>query len=267
MSQTKTDMTQAEPERLEIPLPWGAVFSDWSVVTSDNARASLHDTLGVLRMTKQWVGITDAEDVLRRSILNHYAKIGRAPARSELASIDQSSVSEIDGLLAQLEERDLIVLNPTDGAIQGAYPFTDRKTEHRIRSCDIVTNAMCAIDALGAGAMLDRDTVIESKCRHCECGISIKTKDRSRSIRSVTPASVVVWSGIHEIDGCAADTQCQVMAFFCSDDYLETWKNGQEKPPLGHRLSLSEGLQAGMAIFRPFLTDAPTRTHKTDRNQ
>ncbi len=47
-------MAQREAERLEISLLSGAVFPDWSVVTSDNARASLQDTLDVLGMTKQW---------------------------------------------------------------------------------------------------------------------------------------------------------------------------------------------------------------------
>lgn len=77
------------------------------------------------------------------------------------------------------------------------------------------------------------------------------------SIRSVTPASVVVWSGVREVDGCAADTHCQVMAFFCSDDHLDAWRNNMEKPPLGQRLTVEEGLQEGAAVFLPFLAAAP----------
>ncbi len=247
-------MTHGEKENFAIELPSGAFFPEWGVVFSNNVRASLRDTLGVLRMTRRWGGIGKEEDKLRQSILLHYAGTGRAPTRRDLAYGSPWNEEEVDAFLIQLSERDLVVLDPLDGRVVGAYPFTDSETEHRVLMGGVEVQAMCAIDALGVGAMLDIDIFISSKCRHCGCDIAIETNDRGKTIRYARPNKSIVWSGIREIDSCAADTQCQVMAYFCSDDHLEAWKIEQEEPQKGHRLSIEEGLQAGAAIFIPFLS-------------
>ncbi len=243
-------------ERLNIPLLSGAPFPDWSVVTSDEARASLNDTLGRLRMTKRWVGITEPEDKLRRAILDYFVATGHAPNRPALSVRTGFSEADLSGLLSSLERRDLIVFSRNGEKIEAAYPFTDRKTEHRVIVDDLTLRAMCAIDALGVGAMLNRDTVIHSKCRYCGCKVKIETEQNGLSIASVSPENAVVWSGIQDIDGCAADTQCSVMAYFCSDDHLAIWHEDNEGEPQGHRLSIDQGLEAGAAIFIPFLATA-----------
>jgi len=250
---------------MEIPLPSGAVFPDWSMVTSERVRRSLNDTLGKLRMTTKWVGIGDEEETLRRTILRLYANGGRAPSSQALADETGFSPSEIFSLLRSLEKRDLIVLGETDGAIEGAYPFTDRKSGHRVHVNNVVLNAMCAIDALGVGAMLGVNTVIESNCRQCGRELNIQTKDRGRAIHMALPDGVIVWAGFQDIDGCAADTQCTLMAFFCSDDHLDLWRQGNAAGARGHRLSAAEGLEAGAAIFVPFLADGTAESISTER--
>ncbi len=50
---------------LKIPLLSGAVFPDWSVVTSDNVRASLNTIYGVLRVTRTWCDTRPDEDRVR----------------------------------------------------------------------------------------------------------------------------------------------------------------------------------------------------------
>lgn len=253
MLESEQEVASGTKELFQIPLSSGVIFPAWDLVKSDAARASLIDTLGVLRMTKRWGGMRSEEDLLRKSILHHFAMTGLAPSLSDLATFKGHDLQTIRRLLTNLEDRDLIVLDANGMRIEGAYPFTSRKTEHRMHFGGKDIYAMCAIDALGTGAMLGRDTAISSKCRFCECSIEIKTEDQGRSIRSGTPGSTVVWAGIQEIDGCAANTQCQVMAFFCSDDHLKQWKEAQDDCPTGHRLSLDEGLEAGAAIFVPFL--------------
>lgn len=235
----------------------GAIFPDWSVVSSDRVRASLGDTLDRLRMVKQWTGMSGNEEVVRLAILNFYTREGHAPSHRELAAITGFKTTAILGLLEHLEGRDLIVLNTTDRSIEVSYPFTDRSTEHRVMLGDVTLNAMCAIDALGTGAMLNRDAIIESSCRHCQCRIRIETKNNGRAVRPATPDGAIVWSGFKEIDGCAADMLCTVMAFFCSDEHLDSWRDGNAAGKRGHRLSIDEGLQAGMAIFIPFTADGP----------
>lgn len=248
------EKTQAS---IEIPLPSGAMFPDWSVVTSDRVRASLNDTLGKLRMTTKWVGvgIGTEEETLRQIILRLYANVGRAPSYQAHAHITGFSPAVIFSLLRSLEKRVLIVLGETDGAIKGAYPFTDVKSGHRVYVNNVVLNAMCAVDALGVGAMLGANTVIESNCRQCGRELSIQTKDRGRAIHTALPDGVIVWSGFQDIDGCAADTQCTVMAFFCSEGHLAQWRRANAAGAQGHRLSAADGLEAGAAIFIPFLAD------------
>lgn len=239
----------------EFQLPSGAVFPDWSVVTSDNVRASLNDTLGKLRMARRWQGMSWEEDLLRQAILKSFTTNGKAPNANELADSAGLDPAMVFALLGSLCERDHILLDHTGLTVRGAYPFTSTVTEHRLLLGSKTLHAMCAIDALGAGAMLNRDLLIESSCRQCRRPVRIVTQHNGHAIKSATPENVIVWSGIQDIDACAADTQCTVMAFFCSDSHLAQWRDTNPVAgALGHRLTLDEGLQAGMAIFVPLLT-------------
>ncbi len=247
---------------LEIPLLSGASFPDWSVVTSNEARASLNDTLGRLRMTKRWSGMTPHEETVRRAILDIYVETGHAPTLNALAELTGLTPVELPDLLSSLAQRDLIVLSDADQSIEAAYPFTDRNIEHRVCIGDVSLNAMCAIDALGIGAMLKQDVLIQSRCRYCDCDIQIATKSTGHAIESTSPQTSVVWSGIQDIDGCAADTQCSVMAYFCSDDHLDLWRDEANREQNGHRLTIEQGLEAGAAIFIPFLATGKVVTEQ-----
>ena len=184
----KEQPSAAMPETgLEIPLLSGATFPDWSVVTSENVRASLNATLGVLRMAKKWPGMGADEERVRVAVLTHYAEAGNAPSHGRLAEITGFEPDQIVRLLRKLEERDLVVLNKDNQDVIGAYPFTEGNTGHRIRLGGKTLNAMCAVDALGAGAMVSVDAVIDSTCRQCERAIHVETRDKGRGIQSVSP--------------------------------------------------------------------------------
>ena len=239
--------------RLETPLLSGAVFPDWSVVTSDNVRASLIATHRILRMTRKWCGIRPDEDRVRVAVLTQYAEAGHAPSHERVAKITGFEREEVVHLLGQLQERDIVVLNESDRAIVVAYPFTERDTGHRIRLGKKKLNAMCAIDALGAGAMVGVDSVIDSTCRQCRCAIHVETRDKGRGIKSVSPEDAIVWAGVQDVDSCLADTQCKVRIFFCSDDHLDAWHRDNPADVQGRRLAMNEGLELGMAFFLPYL--------------
>ena len=150
----------------------------------------------------------------------------------------------------------MVVLDRDGTNLTGAYPFTDRATEHRIQLGQTVLHAMCAIDALGAGAMLGTDLVIESACRFCGAAICIETRNDGAALETCSPTGAIVWSGIQYSNGCAADSLCTVMAFLCSDEHLESWRDARDAKPKGYRLSIDEGLQMGKAIFMPLLAPA-----------
>jgi len=82
---------------------------------------------------------------------------------------------------------------------------------------------MCAVDALGIGAMTDHDIAIASRCRHCGAPIGITAQDRGRALAQIEPRTAVMWQSVRYEGGCAANSLCATTAFFCSDDHLSAW--------------------------------------------
>ncbi len=240
-------------ERLRIELPGGIAFPDWSAVRSNRVEAALTDIFEAFGVEKSWSGMSDDEDRVRRAILREYGRTGRAPDAARLARTAPLSPEKLYDVLLSLQRRDFVVLDDDGGWIVGAYPLTDRETGHVVHIGSTAVNAMCAIDALGVGAMYRLDTAIESHCCHCGAPVRVHTRAGGREIASASPSDIVVWSGIQETHGCSADTMCTMMAFFCSAECLGAWLEDDAAGATGHRLSLDEGLQTGRAIFTPLL--------------
>lgn len=253
---SKTVASSAPTRRLELAVRPGVTTPDWSVVTSETVRAALGAIFEVCDWENRWAGLEDAEDRTRRAILEAYPLIGHAPSIDDLAKLTGFAPDRVHDLIAKLRARDMVVLDRDGATLIGAYPFVDRATEHRMKVGETDLHAMCAIDALGTGAMLGRDVAIESTCRSCGSPIRIRTRGNGAALADHSPRSAVVWTGVQYANRCAAESLCTVMAFFCSDGHLESWRDGQNPRPDGFRLSLEEGLQMGKAIFMPLLATA-----------
>ncbi|MGH8030935.1 MAG: bifunctional organomercurial lyase/mercury(II) reductase MerBA [Luteimonas sp.] len=229
----------------------GVMFPDWSAVTSPVVKDALLAMLESDHVLHRWSGYSSAVDHLRAALLELYAEDGRAPTFAALIARTGLTEATARPLLEDLGQRDLAVL---DGErIAGAYPFTDRDTGHQIRLDGRTVSAMCAVDALGVGAMLDRDIEIASRCRHCGTPIRITTRDRGRALADVEPRTAVAWLSTRYEGGCAANSLCTATAFFCTDDHLAAWHHDRPADAPGFRLSIAEALQAGRAIFGPSL--------------
>ena len=153
--------------------------------------------------------------------------------------------------------RDLIVLDESGTAVTATYPFCAWETGHRVQLAGRASvHSLCAIDALGAGAMLGCDTAIESSCRGCGAPVRIATRDRGHALGPVAPGGAVVWSGIKYAGGCAATSGCTAKAFFCSDEHLAAWRERTEPHGAGFRLPMEAALQTGKGLFVPMLADA-----------
>ena len=257
---SKTVATVAPSGRFAIAIRPGVTMPDWSVVTSEIVREALGAIFETCDWEDRWAGLDEAQDHTRRTILEAFPRIGHAPSINELALATGFAPDQVRDLIAKLKARDMVVLDRDGTALAGAYPFIDRDTEHRAGLGETVLNAMCAIDALGSGAMLGTDIVIDSACRSCGAPIRIETRDKGMALADHSPRGAVVWTGIQYADSCAADSLCTVMAFFCSDEHLDSWRGGQNPKPDGFRLSLDEGLQMGKAIFMPLLATASEET-------
>ncbi len=258
MTAAETFETPAPPapgRRLEISLRPGVAFPDWPVVTSETAAEALQSIIEAFAAETRWSGLGDGEDRVRRAILEHYAKTGHAPSMAALTGATGMTGDMLGELIGKLESRDMVVLDP-GGSITGAYPFTERDSGHRVRLGGRLLNAMCAIDALGAGAMVRTDATIDSTCPACGGAIHVETENNGTALAAFSPSSAVVWSGIQYFDSCAAESLCTVIAFFCSDEHLVSWRNARHPGGHGVRLSMDEGLQVGKAIFMPLLAPA-----------
>ncbi len=252
----KSAATDPPARRLEIAVRPGVTTPDWSVVTSETVREALEAIFQTCDWEERWAGLDDAEDRTRRAILEAYSRTGYAPSISELSLSTGLAPDQVGNLIAKLKARDMVVLDENGTTLAGAYPFINRTTEHRVKLGETVLHAMCAIDALGTGAMMATDVVIESTCRSCGSPIHVVTCDKGAALEAYSPTSAVVWTGIQYADRCAADSLCTVMAFFCSSAHLDSWRASQDSKPSGFRLSMDEGLQMGRAIFMPLLAAA-----------
>ena len=246
-----TSSASACPTRPSFAVRPGVTFPDWSVVASPAVQDALLAMVGSGHVFHRWSGYDPVTDRVRVALLQLYAEDGRAPTIAALAERAGSSEQAICPVLEELRRRDLLVLD--GGRITGAYPFTDRNTGHRVTLGRTAVNAMCAVDALGIGAMTGRDVAIASRCRHCGAPIHIATRDQGSRLAAVEPATAVMWQSVRYEGACAANSLCATTVFFCSDDHLSAWRHQRSPDEPGFRLSLEEGLEAGRALFGPSL--------------
>lgn len=186
--------------------------------------------------------LKEDEEKVRRAILEHFPKEGRAPTRDEL----RKEHSNIDEILETLNSRDIIYLK--DGEVSGAYPFSNLPTDFQITFPDGQTAfSMCAIDSLGIPFLVGKDVKIDSACAYCGEDIAIKVKDEE--IISSEPGDVVVFAGF-ECGKHAATTLCTTLVFL----HEEHIKDFEEIQPGAHEiLTLGEGLFVGKGVFEDSL--------------
>jgi len=243
-------MSVTRKDRYEIQLPSGAVFPDWSVVTAPAAEEAMHSILEAFGARERHNGLSRECDAARRAVIQGYVALGRAPTAREVAESARLPRDVAESALEELERRDLLVRD--GGEIVGAYPFTSRATEHHVTVGNVTVNAMCAVDALGVGAMLDRDVRIRSACRGCGRTLELTTAECGKSLGAVPDPPPLVWTGSCYQER-AATSLCTVIAFFCQADHLAAWR-AEHRDLAGYGLSLDEAMQVGRAIFAPRLT-------------
>ncbi len=232
----------------------GVFRPDWSAVTAPAAIAALRTRAARRsRLLEKWSRPLEQEtDLVWRSALQLYVEFGRAPEVVELANETKLAPEAIWEHLAILHEHDLLGWDASHSALRFAYPFTEAQTGHRILLTGQRLNALCAVDALGAGAMYQCDTTIESACRHCGEKIRLTTSGQGTTLRSASPADTVVWYD-SDYSVSAATSCCRAIAFFCSAAHRQTWLDVQIPSRRGVELSAAEALEVGRAIFGPVL--------------
>lgn len=241
----------AAPVGAHVELRPGVFRPDWSAVTTERAREALRGrdkARGCL--PHAWLeALRPLEDMVWRNSIELFAQLGRAPTFPELAAASGRPETSLESALNELQRRDL--LGMTQNALEYVYPFTTRETGHRVHVHGQALNALCAIDALGVGAMLNTDVSIEAKCARCGSAIRITTAQGGCRLEVVSPTELVVWYEFSMYCNTAASSCCPEIAFFCSDEHLGMSRLDRR----GSRLTAREALEVGRAIFGPVLAE------------
>jgi len=207
--------------------------------------------------------VSPAARAVHRTVLHAFATTAAPPERAALTRA--AGDADLDGLLAELHERDVIRLDSC-GAIRAAYPFSARPTAHVV-DIDAAASvyAMCAIDALGMSAMLHRPVTIHSTEPGTGAPITV-TVHKRRSRWSPDTAVVVGGATRTAADCCppggharadtetsagvgsAADVGCGVMNFFTRHDSAAGWLAAHPEVT-GEVLSRTRALHLGVNLF------------------
>ncbi len=132
-----------------------------------------------------------------------------------------------------------------------AYPFTQEYSGHAIVLGNHELQSLCAIDALGTGAMFGADVKVHSSCPVCGGPVDVSTSDRGTPIGEVRPNDAVVWYECSYGES-AASSCCPSIAFFCSCDHLQVWL-AQNLDAIGMQLAVDEALEvAGRSLAQRY---------------
>lgn len=227
-------------------------WPDWGAAPSGAARAALRAIFEALGGGRSLAGYGPEEDGVLRAVLAGYVERGSAPGVRWLAQRTGLRAVEVRQLVERLAARDLLVLERNTGRIRGAYPFSGRASGQRVTIGRRTLEAMCAVDALGVGAMLGTDTVILSSCASCGREVRIATAENGRAVKEILPAGTFVWLGLGYDGRCAQTSLCTEIVFLCSAAHWRSWRAGRGAGD-GFRLSADEALRVGRAVFAPLL--------------
>lgn len=226
----------------------------WSLVTDRTGQDALATSMEAAGRAEKWSGLDPAEDALWQVILRMLAHGGPAPDAAGLATVTGLAETEVAATLLSLRQRDLLVLDASEKSVTAAYPFCTWTTGHQVALVGWgVAECLCAIDALGAGAMLGCDAVVTSRCAECGIPIRVTLGEQGRALGTVEPAGTLVWSGIRYAGDCGATSGCRTKVFACSDVHLDAWRVRAAADVPGFRLTMEAALQVGAALFVPML--------------
>jgi Alkylmercury lyase len=196
--------------------------------------------------------IAPAERGLRavhQTILRSFAATGHAP---EPESLEEAAAPfGAAATLAELAAGDFLCLDQV-GRIAAAYPFSATATAHRVEIAAAVgAYAMCAIDALGIGAMLGASVLVRSADPGTGEPITVAV-DGSQS--DWQPAAAVVFVGrtADQCTGPSAAICCSYINFFATSSGAAEWATAHPEID-GGILSQARALEVGEQIFGQLL--------------
>lgn len=196
--------------------------------------------------------LTPAARQVHLHVLHTFAETGKAPGRGDLERVATVHDADPAAVLAELAEQDVVAFDE-HGEIRAAYPFSPTPTAIKVTWTDgPVVFAMCAIDALGTSAMLDRQVVIAGT--EPETGRNVTVEVTGNEARW-TPDTAVVFAGATGDSCCASvDTTCGTINFFTTADAAEAWAKRHPEVSgvvLDQTTALTNGIAEFGALLQP----------------
>jgi Alkylmercury lyase len=193
--------------------------------------------------------LTSEDRKLYDWILDHFAH-ARAPSGEETRAAARDFDLDPDQAFARLAEEDLVHADES-GRPLVAYPFSGIPRGHRVRVKDIGTvEAMCAVDALGMAAMLDRP--IEISSRDPLSGTDVSVQLDPDGTASWEPPDAVVAIGSAGCGGPSYCGCCDVLNFFESAESAGRYLADRAELASSW-VSITAAIEAGSAIFGDLL--------------
>lgn len=229
----------------------GVIIPDWSCVSAKAARRALALIIRTSQRARSWSNLRAEDDLVWQAVFSEFVAGKPKLAATGIARRASLAKDIVAAALGRLAARDLIVLSHDGGSIAAAYPFSAADVGYRVRIGGRQVFALCAIDALGLGAMCRTAGAIRATCRLCAAPIKAVTGGKGAALESFTPHGALVWCGIAQSGGCAAESGCRIKTFFCQPAHLDAWRRNGGGAGKGVALSMAEAHMVGCAIFAP----------------
>ena len=203
--------------------------------------------VGVLRARRAL--LPPAVQELHRRVLDAVGSTGHPPSPEALEAFARSVGVDLTVALDALQTAELLFLAPTSRAVLGGVPFAAGPTAHQVAVDGGPTvSANCAVDALGIGAMLGRDTDVTSVDPLTGEPVSAAGRDGRWTW---DPPDAVVFVGSTG-DGRITDACCPAINFFSDEANARDYQRRHHLS--GDVLTLPEAAQAGALVFGGLLS-------------
>ena len=189
----------------------------------------------LLPLHERQKNLTDEARVWHRNILSDLAYIGKVPTDIPMST------------LKSLHENDLIVLNSK--VIVGAYPFSLRKTDHRIFNDDIDLYAMCAFDAIAIAPLFLININIHSHCYVTNEAIQIY-QEGEQLVQAKPSIDIYVGIRWQSAGSCSADSLCMEMIFLKDKKTALAWLGDSKDISV---FTLTDAMDFAVKYFKPLL--------------
>jgi hypothetical protein len=199
-----------------------------------------------------------------RHVYSTFAAEGRAPSLGELTAVLGLDGEATRGLLNDLHERHLLVLNATRDAVRMAHPFSAAPMGFVVTPLDGADDRRwwggCAWDSFGISAALRLDVLIDTTCPACSRHLRVEAgpdrpPDADLFVRYPRPAREW-WSDVV--------ATCSAIRMFCNGAHAE---GGMTRTGSGGRLVRASTV---WSLSQPWYGDrlaADYEPHTVDHNQ